>query len=227
VLKVIEENAGISAGKIRTAVDLTHDRARRAVAQLRDEGLIEMRGERGGARYHAKGAADRPKDAPEPQRRAVPARKSHAHRNTKAKAAHNALRKRIAEAYVKVLAEGPMGKTRVAAKVLELVPETTLDEIGRVRGKLLGDRVLEVRANKLQLSGVDTSKPITSVEREVVASLGSGRTAKEVAANCKLVRDAFSARTILAALVSRGVIAQRPESSPPVYEQLVDLEAVA
>jgi hypothetical protein len=209
---------GLSPAGIREATGLSKQQVEITIRRL--QGKVHAEGTRKSRRYFlAEDGAERPKTAPAPERAAsVPARRTHARRDTQAAAAHNALREQVKDVLPKVLEEGPMGKDRATEKVLELVPDADSNVVSSVRRKLLGDGVLEVRANKLQLSGVDRSKPITNVEEEVVACLGSGRTAKEVAANCKLVRDAFSARTILSALVSREVIVQRPDSSPPVYE---------
>lgn len=145
---------------------------------------------------------------------------------TQAAETHNSLRKRIEVAIVEVLEERPTGKARLVEKVLERVPQVGAAAIKQTQARLARERRLETRANKLQLSGVDTSQPITNLERQVVGCLAAGaRSAKEVAEECDLVRNAFSARTICAALVGRGVIGQRP-GSPPVYEQ-VQQEAVA
>lgn len=218
VLAVIAEHPdGVALGGLVDATGLSGSQVKSALKRIRPK--IRVEGSTRWTRYFPTGeAASRPNPAPPQEKRAAPARKSHARRNTEAAEAHNALRGRVKDALLQVLEEGPMGKDRATGKVLDLVPEASADDVGQVRGKLLGDHVLEIRANKLQLSGVDRAKPITNVEREVVESLGSGRTAREIAANCELVRDAFSARTILSTLVSRGVIVQRPDSDPPVYE---------
>jgi RNA polymerase sporulation-specific sigma factor len=61
---------------------------------------------------------------------------------------------------------------------------------------------------------------ITQAEKDVVACLGSGRTAREAAATCDIIAGATNARAILEGLVRRNVIRRREGSDPAVYEPL-------
>lgn len=141
---------------------------------------------------------------------------------------HEVLRARIKAAFLETLADGPMGSKRLHDVVHQRVPEATDGQITAVRAHLMGKTgQIEYRSKKVCLSGVDRSKPITALEKEVVASLGSGKTAKEVAADCELVRSATSARTILSALAQRGVISRHPDIQPPVYQALDEMAAAA
>lgn len=214
---------GLSPAGIREATGLSKQQVEITIRNL--EGKVSAEGTRKSRRYFTEDSTARPNPAPTPEGRAasVPARKTHARRDTEAAAAHNALRAEVKAAVLRILTEGPeagMGADRLTATLLESVPEATSDTVRAVVVALKSKtRQIEIRANKVCLSGVDRTGPITKVEKEVVACLGSGRTAREVAANCRLVRDAFSARTILSALVSREVVVQRPDSSPPAYER--------
>ena len=217
---------GLSPAGIREVTGLSKQQVEVTIRRLGDK--VSAEGTRKSRRYFI-GGTDRPNKAPAEERRAAPApaRRSHARRNTAAAEAHNALRKRVLETLMEVLAEGPMGKDRATEKVLERVPDATGQIVSTVRSKLLQERRVEYRANKLQLTGVDRAQPITAVEKEVVACLGSGRTVKEVAANCKLIRNAFSARSILAALEQRGVVCRRPGPEPAVYTAAEQLQEAA
>ncbi|HET9199230.1 MAG TPA: sigma-70 family RNA polymerase sigma factor [Solirubrobacterales bacterium] len=218
---------GLAARDIRRELHLSASQFSDLRPHLVDR--VRLSGNGRARRYFPLGSADRPKQAPAEERRAAPApvRRSHARRNTAAAEAHNALRQRVLDTLLEVLAEGPMGKDRATEKVLEQVPDATGQIVSTVRSKLLQERRVEYRANKLQLTGVDRAQPITGVEKEVVACLGSGRTVKEVAANCKLIRNAFSARSILSALEQRGVVCRRPGGEPAVYTAADRLQAVA
>ncbi|HET7588613.1 MAG TPA: sigma-70 family RNA polymerase sigma factor [Solirubrobacterales bacterium] len=218
---------GLGAQDLRRELHLSANQFRELRPHL--AGRVEMRGNARSRRYFPLGSAERPKPAPTEDRRApaAPVRKLHARRDTDGVAAHNALRARIVTAIREVLEERATGRDQLTEKVLALVPGAEAQDVVSCRRKLLGDHQIEIRANKVQLTGVDRSQPITEVERQVVASLGSGRTAREVAANCSLVRDAFSARTICEAMATRGVIQRRPDSSPPVYEAPSATEAAA
>lgn len=131
---------------------------------------------------------------------------------------HNVVRAKIRTAIFELLADGPVGPKRLTAEVLERVPAATSEDVAAVRTILRGKTgQVEMRANKLCLSGFDRSKPITALEKEVVASLGAGKTVKEVVEACALVRNAFTARSILSALVTRGVIAERHESGQRMF----------
>ncbi len=134
---------------------------------------------------------------------------------------HNALRGQVREAVLAILEDGPVGPRRLNGLVLERVPEATRDDVAAVRTTLMGKTgQIEIRANKVCLSGFDRTKPITAVEKEVVACLGSGKSPREVYEACEQVRSVFSARTILASLVARGVIAERPGCGTRVFEPL-------
>jgi hypothetical protein len=141
--------------------------------------------------------------------------------SAKAAQKHNALRSQVREAILAILEGGPVGPRQLTGRVLEQVPEATRDDVAAVRTTLMGKTgQIEIRGNRVCLSGFDRTKPITAVEKEVVACLGAGKTPREVVEACELVRNAFSARTILSALVARGVIAERPGCSPRVFESL-------
>jgi hypothetical protein len=149
-------------------------------------------------------------------------------RRSKAAAAHNEIRRRVEEAILDILAERATGSDRLTALVLERVPEATREDVSHTRTRMKGKTgQIEVRANKLQLSGYDRTKPITDVEKEVVDAIGSGATAREVAARCNLVRSAFSARTICAALVVRGVLAEKSSASATVYAPVAGKESAS
>jgi RNA polymerase sigma-H factor len=218
---------GLAASDIRRELHLSSSQFRDLRPQLADR--LRLSGNGRARRYFPLGSAERPKQAPAEERRAAsaPARRTHARRNTAAAEAHNALRQRVLETLLEVLDEGPMGKDRATEKVLEQVPGATGQIVSTVRSKLLQEHRVEYRANKLQLTGVDRAQPITAVEKEVVGCLGSGRTVKEVAANCELIRNAFSARTILAALEQRGVVSRRAGSEPAVYTAAEELQEAA
>jgi hypothetical protein len=221
-------DGGLSPAGIREATGLSKQQVEITIRKLGDK--VSAEGTRKSRRYfEAEDGADRPNPAPAQDGRAMLApRKFASRRNHEAAEKHNALRGKVKAAVLAVLADGPMGKDRLNAAVLERVPEASPEDVAAVRTNMMGKSgQIEMRANKVTLSEFDRTKPITRVEEEVVAALGSGRTAREVAANCKLVRDAFAARTICAALVSRGVIAQRADSSPPVYERLDELAEAA
>jgi hypothetical protein len=106
------------------------------------------------------------------------------------------------------------------------VPDATPEDIAACKTVMRGTGQIELRANKLTLSGIDRTGPITELERQVVASLDDGRTPRQVADACPLVRTAFAARTILAALELRGVVRRLPGESA-VYEAAVRAEEVA
>lgn len=131
---------------------------------------------------------------------------------------HNAVRGKVRSTILELLAERPIGPKPLTARVLERVPDATREDVAAVRTLLRAKTgQIEMRANKLCLSGYDRTGPITALEREVVECLGEGKTAREVVDACTLVRNAFSARSILSALVSRGVVGGRSEGSSTIY----------
>jgi hypothetical protein len=129
--------------------------------------------------------------------------------------AHIELRDKVEAAMLDLLSEKPMGVNRLTEEVLARVPDATREDVAICRTVMRGKTgQIEMRANKLTLSGIDRTKPITGVERQVVACLDDGRTPRQVADACDLVRTAFSARTILAALEQRGIVRRLPDQEP-------------
>jgi hypothetical protein len=216
-----EHPEGLAASEIRTKLQLSANQFRALRPALVD--AVDREGTGRATVYFAKEVTDRPSQAPARDRRAAPAPapKPKARHNLKAAEEHNALRDRVKAAVLQILEDGPsagMGKDRLTEAVLEAVPGATAEDVTVVRVALTKKQgAIEIRANKICLTGVNRTKPITAVEKEVVACLGSGRTVKEVTANCEVIRNAFSARTILFALEARGIVSRRPDSDPAVY----------
>lgn len=234
---------GIRSGQIRTEAGMTHGQVRRATQELVSLGLIEMRGERAAARYFPKGATARPKQAPTREQHTPapalppsPPAKPAPRPLSPAREAHQAMRSRVRTAILDLVADSaPVTREEIVTMVLEQVPEADRSDVNQERMKLAGGRnsdgkrKIEERSGGFYLArGIDTPPgPITRPEKEAVACLGSGRTAREVAANVESIRDETAARQILQGLVRRGVIASRPGPHPKVYEALEEVAAAA
>lgn len=215
VLAVVKasKDEGVARRDVVERTDLPPKAIERALRDLVSAGLIDPEGAGRGRRYYPKGETERPNEAPARERRAAsaPARRTQARRNTAAAEAHEALRGRVEEAILAALADGAKGKKPLKEAVLEAVPEASEGDFRAQLRTMLGKtRKLELKANKVWIANVDRSKPITGLEQEVVACLGSGKTAREVAEACEQLRDAFTARSVLAALAIRGVVISAP-----------------
>jgi DNA-binding transcriptional ArsR family regulator len=128
-----------------------------------------------------------------------------------AAAEHGDRRKLVKDAILEGLKDGPVGAERLKEIVLEGIDGADDGDFSAARRRLASERRIEVRANKLQLTGIqDNSKPLTNLEKEVVDFVGSGRTARETATNCPLLHgNAFTASQVLAALSHRGIVRRR------------------
>lgn len=140
---------------------------------------------------------------------------------------HNAIRGEVTETILELLAEGAIGPKRLGEEVLKRVPDATLNDVGAVRTILRAKtNQIEMRGNKLCLTGVDSTKPITKLEKEVVAFLVTRKTAKQVTEGCDYIRDDFTARSVLQALARREIISELPNTNPVAFlanpEQLVE-----
>jgi hypothetical protein len=211
---------GLSPAEVRSGLDLSKKQIRELRRKAGDR--IRVEGATKSARWHN---AATPSRASAPTRAAqVPAPEPKT-REQRAAAAQGDLRMRIRDAILDGLKDGPVGLERLKESILGDHAAADDDDFTAARRRLASEHRIEVSANKLQLTGVrDNSKPLTELEHQVVDACGSGRTAREVAANCDLLHgNAFTAARVLTSLANRGVIARRSDGlagSLAVFEQL-------
>lgn len=208
---------GIGAGEIRSSLKLSADQF--AALRPRLQSRLRIEGNGRARRYFPEvEAAPRPKPAPARQGRATPAPADSEPRPASAAAeAQYARRGRIAQAIVELVADSePITGEEIVTMLLEQLPDAERDDVVQTRMRLAREGKIEERAGAYRIPSHQAG-PVTQVERDVVACLGSGRTAREVAANVDSVRDAAGARVVLEAMVRRSVLARREGSDPAVY----------
>jgi DNA-binding CsgD family transcriptional regulator len=224
VALVAKHPDGISASEIRRHLHLSANQFRALRPMLASK--IDREGTGRATVYYPKEDVDRPSHAPTGERRATPApaskpraAKEPAPLSAKAEQAM-ALSARLQQAIVELVADSePITGEEVTTMILEQIPEAERAEVLTARQRALREHKIEIWGDAYRVPK-SSSGPITEAERQAVACLGSGRTAKEVALNCDGIKTAFSARAICEGLVRRGVIGKRAGSEPPVFEVL-------
>lgn len=226
IVALVEEHPeGVSSPTIKATLGIKAAEWDRARRDLGDR--VRVEGSRRSTRYFP-GTAARPNPAPPREGRAAaaPASKQPKPRPTappssEEAAVAKARSQRLRRAIVELVADSePLSADELTTMLLEQHPEFERDEIVVARVYCLNRKQIEARGDAYVIPGnTDRAQPITELEKEAVACLGAGKTAREVASNCERVHDATAARTILEALARRGAIRKR-DGQPVVYEAL-------